>query len=336
VRRRSADVREVSWTEADLALIDEADALLGSPEAARPRRRRNRRRVDDDAATRVVADLGVGGFLTPSQLAERYGATTTGPAGEDAGEPRTFGHVLVDEAQDLSPMQWRMLARRCPSGSMTLVGDFGQASRPGSASGWDEVQSLVPTHASVRHVTLTVNYRTPSEIMAVAARVLAAAAPGIEAPDSVRATGIAPEFVGVDASQVLHEVHRRAADAVRRPGTKAVIAPLEHHAALVDELQDLGAMAGTADALDAPIAVLGPVEAKGLEFDEVIVVEPAELVQPDRRGLRLLYVTLTRATQRLQVVHAQALPEALAPAVPSAAPVSEPDRSPSWNEVMSS
>jgi DNA helicase IV len=245
--------------------------------------------------------------------------------------------VLIDEAQDLSPMQWRMLARRCPSGSMTLVGDFGQASRAGSAAGWDEVLALIPTHASVRHVTLTVNYRTPAEIMAVAARVLAAAAPGIEAPDSVRATGVAPEFVGVEASRVLDEVHRRAADAVRRPGTRAVIAPPERHAALVDALQDLGAVAGTADAIDAPIAVLGPVEAKGLEFDDVIVVEPAELVQPDRHGLRLLYVTLTRATQRLQVVHARPLPEALAPAVPSATPpASEPDRSSSWNEVMSS
>ena len=104
------------------------------------------------------------------------------------------------------------------------------------------------------------------------------------------------------------------------------------HAELVDALRDVGAVAGTADALDAPIAVLGPVEAKGLEFDEVIVVEPAELVQPDRRGLRLLYVTLTRATQRLHVVHAQPLPEALAPAAPS-----HPHHSlSSRNEVMSS
>jgi hypothetical protein len=336
VRTRSPNVREVAWTEADLALIDEADSLLGSPDAARPRRRRNRRRFDDDAATRVAADLGVGGFLTPAQISERYGATT-GPASDDSSEPRTFGHVLVDEAQDLSPMQWRMLARRCPSGSMTLVGDFGQASRAGSASGWDEVQSLIPTHVAVRHVTLTVNYRTPAEIMAVAARVLAAAAPDLEAPESVRATGVAPEFVAVDAHRVLDEVHRRAAEAIPRPGTKAIIAPPDHHAALVDALRDLGAMAGSADALDAPIAVLGPVEAKGLEFDEVIVVEPAALVQPDRRGLRLLYVTLTRATRRLQLVHAQPLPEALAPAVPSGAPpASGSDRSPSWNEVMSS
>ena len=320
-RPRSSDVREVQWTEADLALIDEADALLGSPELARPRRRRARRRSDDDAASRVVSELGVGGFLTASQVAERYGGAS-GPSPDDSTEPRTYGHVLVDEAQDLSPMQWRMLARRCPSGSMTLVGDFGQASRAGSSSGWDEVLSIVPTHAPTRHVTLSVNYRTPAEIMAIAARVLAAAAPGIEPPQSVRATGVEPEFAAVGIDDLVPEVARRAREVVGLPGTKAIIAPPARHDAIVAELADVGAVSGSADALDAPIAVLGPVEAKGLEFDQVIAVEPAALVRPDRRGLRLLYVTLTRATQRLQVVHAMALPEALAPE-PASAP-SEP------------
>jgi DNA helicase IV len=321
-RPRSTDVRDVEWTEGDLALIDEADALLGLPEAARPRRRRGRRRNDDDAASRVVSELGVGGFLTASQLAERYGAPS-GPALDDSTEPRTFGHVLVDEAQDLTPMQWRMLARRCPSGSMTLVGDFGQASRAGSASGWDEVLSPLPVHAGMRHVTLSVNYRTPAEIMSVAARVLAAAAPGIEPPESVRSTGALPEFISVAADDLIEEVARRARATVTRPGTKAIIAPPARHAEIVAVLADIGALADTADALDAPIAVLGPVEAKGLEFDEVIVVEPADLVQPNRRGLRLLYVTLTRATQRLQVAHAKPLPEALAPCTRSHTPTNE-------------
>ena len=126
-RARSANVREVAWTEADLALVDEADSLLGSPEAAKPRRRRGRRGGSDQTADRVVETLGVGGFMTAADVARRYGSDT--PTTPDDDEPRTFGHVLVDEAQDLSPMQWRMLARRCPSGSMTLVGDFGQASR---------------------------------------------------------------------------------------------------------------------------------------------------------------------------------------------------------------
>jgi DNA helicase IV len=316
VRPRSANVREVPWTEADLALIDEADALLGPPEAARPRRKQTRRQSLDDAAFRTVSSLGVGGFLTASQLAERYSGGAGGGAADDGGEPRTYGHVLVDEAQDLSPMQWRMLARRCPSGSMTLVGDFGQASRPGSASGWNEVLSLVPTHAGARNVVLHVNYRTPLEIMAVAARVLAAASPEIDVSESVRSTGRMPEFVATTADRLVGEVATRAREAVGRPGTKAVIAPPHRHDALVDALRDLGAVAGSAEAIDAPIAVLGPVEAKGLEFDDVVVVEPSELVGPDRRGLRLLYVTLTRATQRLTVVHAAPLPEALHPLRP--------------------
>jgi len=315
VRPRSADVREVAWTEADLALIDEADALLGPPESARPRRRRARRAGLDDAAFRTVSELGVGGFLTAGQLAARYGGGAAAPT-DEAGEGRTFGHVLVDEAQDLSPMQWRMIARRCPSGSMTLVGDFGQASRAGSASGWNEVLSLVPTHAGARNVALSVNYRTPLEIMTVAARVLAAASPDIDASESVRATGRAPEFVTVAPDGLLAEAVARARAAVAGPGTKAVIAPPDLQAELVDALADVGAAAGTAEAIDAPIAVLDPVAAKGLEFDAVVVVEPIRLVDPGPRGLRLLYVTLTRATQHLTVVHAAPLPDSLRPLGP--------------------
>ena len=316
-RPRSANVRDVDWTEADLALIDEADSLLGPSEAARPRRNRVRRNRLDDAAFRTVSELGVGGYLTAAQLAERYGAGSPGGGPTPDGEPRTFGHVLVDEAQDLSAMQWRMLARRCPSGSMTIVGDFGQASRPGAASGWDAVLALLPTHAGARNVELHVNYRTPTEIMEVAARVLAVAAPDIAPSDSVRATGVAPEFVRVGAADVVPEVAARARVIVGRRGTKVVIAPPAQHDAIVRALADIGAASGSADALDAPIAVLGPVEAKGLEFDQVIVVEPASLVGADQRGLRLLYVTLTRATQALQVVHSAPLPEALHASGPS-------------------
>jgi DNA helicase IV len=310
-RTRSANVRDVPWTEADLALIDEADSLLGPPEAAKPRRRRNRRGGSDQTADRVVETLGVGGFMTAADVARRYGSDA--PNTPDDDEPRTFGHVLVDEAQDLSPMQWRMLARRCPSGSMTLVGDFGQASRPGAASGWDEVFGLLPDRIPPRVVTLTVNYRTPAEIMEVAHRVLAAAAPGIEPTEAVRHTGELPQFAPVAASDLV----RAAADAARAaraeaPGTVAVVAPTGLHAELVAELSDVGAVAGTAEALDAPIAVLGPFDAKGLEFDSVIVVEPARLVAADAAGLRMLYVALTRATRRLVVVHAEPLPEALA------------------------
>ncbi len=312
-RPRSADVREVLWTESDVALVDEADALLGPVEAARPRRRRAGRSEEErealDAARSVVRELGLGGYTTADQLAARYGGSNR--AEEALPELRTFGHVLVDEAQDLTPMQWRMLARRCPTGSLTIVGDFGQASRPGAASDWDEVLGLLPSYDRPQRVTLTVNYRTPAEIMDLANRLLVVAATGVEPTQSVRRTGRPPRFSRVD------DVVAGAADAARAAvaegGTVAVIAPADLHGAITSELADLGAVSDAAEALDAPIGVLVPTDAKGLEFDHVVVVEPSRLVTADSAGLRLLYVTLTRATRTLTVVHADGLPEALAP-----------------------
>jgi len=310
-RPRVAELRDVAWTEYDVALVDEADALLGPPEAARPRRRgRAADREAVDAAASVVRELGLGGFTTASALAERYAGSGNGS--EDAlPELRTFGHVLVDEAQDLSAMEWRMLARRCPNGSMTIVGDFGQASRPGSARSWDEVLEHVPTRDEPRRVTLTVNYRTPAEIMDLANRLLAVAATGVDPTQAVRRTGRPPRFTRV--SDLVAGAADAAREAVRAGGTVAVIAPLDLHARITAALHDSGAVDDARDALDAPVGVLVATDAKGLEFDHVIVVEPARLVSPDSAGLRLLYVTLTRATQTLTVVHADALPEALAP-----------------------
>ncbi len=315
VRARSSSLRDVPWTEADLGLVDEADTLLGPPDAAKPRRRRSRRVSSDETADRVVANLGVGGFMTAGEVARRYAGDTSRDAGSRNGapeEPGTYGHVLVDEAQDLSPMQWRMLSRRCPSGSMTVVGDFGQASKAGSARGWDEVARIVDAPQDPRMVHLSVNYRTPSEIMDVAHRVLAAAAPGIEPTRAVRQTGVHPRFDAVGADSLLEVVASAAREAAAAAGTSAVVAPAEMHAAIVEAPPDVGAVSGTADALDAPIAVLGATEAKGLEFDSVVVVEPARLVDADANGLRLLYVVLTRATKSLVIVHAEELPESLA------------------------
>ena len=326
VRPRAGDIRDVPWTEADLALVDEADARLGAPETARNRRRRSRRGGGDDTAARVVADLGVGGFVTAAEVARRYGGDA--PPADVGDEPRTFAHVLVDEAQDLSPMQWRMLARRCPSRSMTVVGDFGQSSRAGAARDWDAViEQLAPDPArpdpiAPRMVTLTVNYRTPAEIMDVAHQVLAATAPGLEPTRAVRHTGDHPRFERVAESSLVASAVEAARAAVREEGTVAVVAPDDLHGELVDALTDVGAIADSADALDAPVAVLDAHEVKGLEFDNVIVVEPARLVSPDDRGLRLLYVVLTRATRHLVVVHAEPLPESLAAVVtPTGAPV---------------
>jgi DNA helicase IV len=310
-RRRERDVRDVVWSDADVALVDEADALLGPVEAARPRRRR-RRSGDDalDTATRVIEDLGLHGYADAATLASRFGESN-GDSSEVTAEPRTFGHVLVDEAQDLTAMQWRMLARRCPSGSMTLVGDPGQASKPGAVATWENVLTHVPTHNATRYVTLTINYRTPAEVMDVASRLLAVAAPTVEPSISVRSTGEHPRFVPAAHGALISTAAQLVRDVYDRTGTIAVIAPGAMHAAIVDSLLDLGAVAETADALDAPIAVLEATSAKGLEFDHVVVVEPSALVTADRPGLRLLYVTITRATKTLTVVHSEALPEGL-------------------------
>jgi hypothetical protein len=312
-RRRESDVERVQWSEADIALIDEADSLLGPVEAARPRRRRRRSAEDAmDTASRVIEDLGLQGFTDAASLARRYGDGSS-DSGEIAMEPRTYAHVLVDEAQDLTAMQWRMLARRVPSGSMTLVGDPGQASQPGALASWDDVLSHLPIRVAPQFVTLSVNYRTPAEVMDIAARLLAVAAPTVEPSRSVRSTGEQPRFVTTTPAALVSEAIASVRRVRARSGTIAVIAPRDLHTQLESALRDLGAVADAADALDAPIAILDATAAKGLEFDHVVVVEPSRLVTADRAGLRLLYVTITRTTKSLLVVHSESLPEGLAP-----------------------
>ena len=312
VRPRADDLAHVAWTEADVALIDEADALVGPVAAARSRRRRSSDRAVETAA-RVIEDLGLHGYADAATLARRFGEADATTGGDGAGEPRTFGHVLVDEAQDLTAMQWRMLARRCPSGSMTIVGDPGQASRPGAVAAWPEVLANLPGHNPPHFAELTINYRTPAEVMDIAARLLAVAAPGVAPSRSVRSTGEAPDFFAIGADALVATAAARTRAALDRTGTVAVIAPPDLHPALAAALADVGARTDAADALEAPIAVLDPTSAKGLEFDHVIVVEPARLVTADGPGLRLLYVTLTRTTKSLAVVYAQRLPEGLRP-----------------------
>src|SRR5439155_12111552 len=216
-RARNREIPNVRWTEDDVALIDEADARLGPVEAARPRLRRARGGNGDvESASRVIEELGLEGFTDAATLARRNGAAASTNGSDAANAPRTFGHVLVDEAQDLSAMQWRMLARRCPSGSMTLVGDFGQASRPGALSSWDDVLANLPVRVPPHRVMLTVNYRTPAEIMDVANRLLPAAAPDVEPARPVRNTGAHPEVVSVARDELV----RAAADAARSSSTR--------------------------------------------------------------------------------------------------------------------
>lgn len=262
-RPRSGDPDAIPWTAADLALVDEARALLGP--------------------------------LRP---------------GTEPEAVRTYGHILVDEVQELTPMELRVLARRSLSGSMTLVGDLAQATGPAAPSSWADLTRHLGVEAPLRLVELGVNYRTPAPLLSLAAAVLEEAAPGLVAPVSLRGDGDVPEVRRVGPAELVAEV-TEAATALREElgaGTVGVVCPAALHPGLAEALGD----AARPDApLEAPIAVLPIGIVKGLEFDAVVVVEPAELVE-EAEGLRALYVALTRATRSLVVVHAQPLPPALA------------------------
>jgi DNA helicase IV len=220
--------------------------------------------------------------------------------------------VIVDEAQELSPMAWRMLLRRCPSRSMTVVGDIAQTSASWGAPSWSAVfETVAPDRW--RSVELTVNYRTPAEVMAVAADVLHAVDPTASTPTSVRETGIPPTALGVDSGMLAKAVaevtdnEMVAADG----GTVGVLVPGELLAEVRQAVAERLPSGAVGEPLEAPVTVLSVHAAKGLEFDNVILVEPALVAATGVNGLRDLYVAMTRPTQRLTVVHATPMPPAL-------------------------
>jgi DNA helicase IV len=307
------------WTAADVPLLDEAAVLLGEggEAAARAAARHAEQEARELAYAREVLQIATIGDaaryapdtsqLDPADVAGRWRRRSAESVAQRARQDRawTFGHVVVDEAQELSAMAWRMLVRRCPTRSMTVVGDLAQSGAPWGAGSW--AGTLEP-HAGGRFRVeqLTVNYRTPTEIMAVAADVLAEVAAGLKPPRSVREAGTEPWSLRVGAAELadrLAEVVAAEAAEVG-DGKLAVLVP----ASRADELQ----AAHDPSVLDAPVAVLTVAEAKGLEFDGVIVVEPAAILAESPRGANDLYVALTRATQRLGVVHSGPLPAALA------------------------
>jgi DNA helicase IV len=315
-RPRSSSAAGVRWTSADLALLDEAAVHLGPLPRAR---RRRHARVREDARWMIeetVGDIALQtGELDPTmrrQLIDRLTDRELAASAEedDDGAPAVYGHVIVDEAQDLSPMQWRVIARRCTIGSMTVVGDLGQASRPGAISSWDEALAHLPMRRRPRTAQLTVNYRTPAEIMDVAAGVLAVTDPGAEPPRSVRQAGTQPRFRRCAPDDLVAGVVDSVADARRDlgEGTLAVIAPER----LVAPLRAaLAIQTDGTDVLDAAVGLFTATETKGLEFDAVVLVEPYRVAGPTVAGLRGLYVALTRATRLLTVVHSESLPAGL-------------------------
>ena len=295
-----------AWTVADAPLLDELAELLGPP----PGPAGGQAEPDSAYAAEVLtilesADRQIAGedpdelrptdFVTADVLAARQVPAHLASVAERAATDRDwrYGHLVVDEAQELSAMDWHVLLRRCPSGSVTAVGDLAQRSASAGAHAWADV--LAP-HLGSRwtYRTLTVNYRTPAEIMALAADVLAAFAPDRQPPESVRSTGEDPWHATVPATdlaaQVRNAVEAEAAQLGR--GTLAVIAA-EHN--------DLAGLAGL------PAQLHTPVSAKGLEFDVVVIVDPERI---RARNPADLYVSMTRATQRLGLLHVERRSEA--------------------------
>jgi DNA helicase IV len=227
---------------------------------------------------------------------------------------RTYGHIVVDEAQDLSPMDLRVLTRRSLNGSMTVVGDIAQSTGAWAHNSWDEILEHLPDRREPRMAELTVGYRIPAPMMSLASRVLTVAAPQLKPPQSVRQDGQPPRVVRAagDLAARVVEVVRSEVD-IADEGNIAVICP----ASLVDTISAAFDAAGleygraTRRGLDQQLTVVPVGLVKGLEVDSAVVVEPSRIIGEEAQGTRALYVALTRATKRLSVVHLEPLPAVL-------------------------
>ncbi|MBR7836036.1 ATP-binding domain-containing protein [Actinospica durhamensis] len=310
------------WTIADVPLLDEAAELLGAFNAERAARELKRRQeiayaqgVLDIMAGSRSTDLedpreeivSVTDIINAEALADMQAMADLRTVAERAAADRTwtFGHIIVDEAQELSAMAWRVLLRRCPSRSMTLVGDVAQTGDAAGAGSW--AQMLEPLVGERwRAVELTVNYRTPSEIMELAAKVLERIDPALRPPQAVRASGVAPVREQVSSEDLpgrLAEVALARQEALEQ-GKLAVIVPAsragELTAAVARTLPE--ASYGALPDLDRRTVVLTARQAKGLEFDSVVLADPEAVAADGPRGENDLYVALTRTTRELTIL----------------------------------
>ena len=234
---------------------------------------------------------------------------------DEADEIRTYGHIVVDEVQDLTPMQLRMVSRRSLNGSMTVVGDIAQATGALAPDDWDDILRHLPATRGARVIGLSVGYRIPAQIMELANKVMMAATPSLRAPTSVRAGDEHPEYVHVAGSELLTAVvaATKDLDADVGEGNIAIVVPDAMFEAVSGALAAAGIEHGkaTRTGLEMGITVVPVSVVKGLELDGVVVVEPADIVAGEQQGLRALYVALTRSTKRLTIVHAKPLPAAM-------------------------
>jgi DNA helicase IV len=304
--RRSRPVRaavEVIWPKLDPVRV--VFGLLASPQA--------------------LAEAA-GDLLTPAEQAEIVWSSPPRAPGSARWAPAdvvlideardlitrtpSLAHVVVDEAQDLSPMECRALGRRCSTGAATVLGDLAQGTTPWATSSWASLLSnLGKPETDVRE--LSVGYRVPRQILDYASSLLAVIAPELRPASSLRADPGALSVTRVPSAALAREVVAAATQACARPGSVAVIAADPQVRSLAGAFDAAGLEHG-APGSDARLTLVPVTLAKGLEYDHVIVVEPARIAQAEARGLQRLYVALTRAVSRLTVLYAEPLPEPLA------------------------
>lgn len=313
--RRPADS---PWTEADVPLLDEAAELLGELDASTgheaARREAERRRDLENAQQALnnvdaaLREVGLNGVIEAEDLADyQQGPEARMTAAERAVGDRTwaYGHIIVDEAQELSYMQWRLLVRRCPLKSFTIVGDIAQTSSAAGASSWS--RALTPFFGDRWTLEeLTVNYRTPAQIAEAAARMAAAAGLVVSAPKAVREGRWEPVVDRVGPGGVVERLLAVLPEEIEAAdgGLVAVIAEGNLAGTAREALRGAygGRVGSGAGSFEQDIVVIDPREAKGLEFDVVVVLEPAALLDHEHGKVGDLYVAMTRPTQRLRLI----------------------------------
>ena len=310
------------WTDADAPLIDELIDMLGyvsDEETAAEEREQWLEKITEaqealDILTGSASQDLDDGFAPEVLMAYDVIDAETLAARQQVRDERTtaeraaadsrwaFGHVIVDEAQELSPMAWRMVFRRSPNRWMTLVGDPAQTGNPGGVDSWAEALSPFVADRWQLH-QLTVNYRTPKDIADLAAPLLHEIDPTQPVPLALRESGTGVRYLPVEGAELGSKVQAAVEQARELTGEEGLIGVITTRP---EPLQ--AALSESTDASGAEVVFVDTAAAKGLEFDEVVLVEPADIVEASPQGLNDLYVAMTRATQGLTVVHARELP----------------------------